>query len=160
MIRLENTRFGSINIDDKTQIAFPHGLIGFSSETRFALIERGGASSRGAIAYLQSLVNPAISLPVIDAAMLQPSYPLNGPEEMARAAGIEKVEDMLALVVLAVDPVDGRLRANLLAPIVIDASTRTGAQILLDADKYGPNIPIDGVPEKKPRNPVVEIVNG
>jgi flagellar assembly factor FliW len=155
MIRLENTRFGSIDIEDKTQIAFPRGLIGFSSETRFVLIER----DKGAIAYLQSLVNPAISLPVIDAALLQPSYPLNGPEEIAKAAGIDDVADMLALVVLAVDPVDGRLRANLLAPIVIDASTRVGAQIILDADKYGPNIPIDGVPERKPRNLVVEIVN-
>ncbi len=156
MTRLENTRFGSINVDDSTQIAFPRGLIGFSSETRFVLIER----DQGAIAYLQSLVNPAIALPVIDAAMLQPSYPLRGPEEMAKAAGIEKLEDMLALVVLAIDPADGRLCANLLAPIVIDASTRVGAQILLDADKYGASVPIDGVPTNRPRSPVVEIVNG
>ncbi|NUO54593.1 MAG: flagellar assembly protein FliW [Polyangiaceae bacterium] len=156
MIRLENTRFGSISIDDSTQIAFPRGLIGFSTETRFVLIER----DNGAIAYLQSLVNPAIALPVIDAAMLQPSYPLRGPEEMAQAAGIEKLEDMLALVVLAIDPADGCLRANLLAPIVIDASTRTGAQILLDADKYGASVPIDGVPAKQPKMPVVEILNG
>jgi flagellar assembly factor FliW len=151
MIRLENTRFGTITLDPSAEIAFPRGLIGFASETRFALIER----DRGAVSYLQSLITPGIALPVIDARMLQPTYPLGGSAELANAAGIPNADDMLALVVLAVDPQDRCLRANLLAPIVIDASSRKGAQVLLDSEKYGTSVPIADVPRRKPTNAAI-----
>ena len=137
MIRLEKTRFGTISLDETTQIRFPRGLIGFSSETSFALLER----ERGPIAYLQSLSTPGIALPVIDARFLQPTYPETASEDLAGLAGVAP-DDLLVLVVLAIEPDDGTLRANLLAPLVVDAKNRTGAQILLDPDRYGPSVQI------------------
>ncbi len=132
MIRLDNTRFGQIAVNESAEIRFPRGLIGFSSETRFILLER----ERGPIAYLQSLNNPGIALPVVDAAHLVPDYPAETSSELAHAAGLEP-DDLLILVILAISPEDGSLRANLLAPLVIDSNARTGSQILLDPERYG-----------------------
>ncbi len=137
MIRLEKTRFGTITLDESAQIKFPRGLIGFSTETTFALLER----ERGPIAYLQSLMTPGIALPVIDARFLQPAYPDAAGDHLAGLAGVEP-DDLLVLVVLAIEPDDGSLRANLLAPLVVDAKNRIGAQILLDPERYGPSVQI------------------
>ncbi len=140
MIRLEKTRFGTITIDESAEIRFARGLIGFSGETRFALLER----ERGPIAYLQSLNTPGLALPVVDARHLQPGYPETG-DDLAGKAGLDR-EDNLVLVVLAIDPLDGTLRANLLAPLVIDAKNRSGAQIILDPEKYGPSVQLGSAP--------------
>lgn len=143
MIRLEKTRFGTITLDESTQIRFARGLVGFSSENRFALLER----ERGPIAYLQSLNTPSLALPVIDARHLQPAYP-DASDDLAAKAGIG-AEDSLVLVVLAIDPLDGTLRANLLAPLVIDAKNRNGAQIILDPEKYGPCVQLGNGPDTR-----------
>jgi flagellar assembly factor FliW len=143
MIRLEKTRFGTITIDESAEIRFARGLVGFSSENRFVLLER----ERGPIAYLQSLNTPSLALPVIDARHLQPAYP-NATDDLASKAGIGS-DDTLVLVVLAIDPLDGSLRANLLAPLVIDAKNRSGAQIILDPEHYGPSVQLGNAPEAR-----------
>lgn len=137
MIHLENTRFGDIDIEDGAAIHFPRGIIGFSDETRFAIIERENAN----IAYLQSLNNPRLALPIIDASFLKPEYPDAPREELAKTVGINPTS-MAVLVVVHVNPEDKSLRANLLAPIVVDADARKAWQIILDPEKYGANVVI------------------
>lgn len=137
MIHLESTRFGDIDIDESAAIHFPRGIIGFSDETRFAIIERENAN----IAYLQSLNTPRLALPIIDASFLKPEYPDAPREELAKTVGVNP-ESMAVLVVVHVNPEDKSLRANLLAPIVVDADARRAWQIILDPEKYGANVVI------------------
>jgi flagellar assembly factor FliW len=145
MIHLSGTRFGDLSIGDDAVISFPDGLIGFSHEKRFALIER----PNGHIAYLQSLTTPHLALPVVDASVLRPAYPAIGVDKLAELSGA-RPEHMAILVVVAVDP-EGQLRANLLAPVVTDVDSRVGRQIILEGTSYGANTPIGG---KKPSKPV------
>ncbi|MBL8743835.1 MAG: flagellar assembly protein FliW [Myxococcales bacterium] len=137
MIHLSNTRFGDISVEESSAITFPRGIIGFSEEVRFTLLER----TNGPIAYLQSLRNPRLALPIIDASLLAPTYPDGPREELANLVGIE-TSNMVVLVVVHVSPEDKRLRANLLAPIVVDVENRKAWQVILDPDTYGANVPI------------------
>ncbi len=57
MIHLSNTRFGDISVEESSAIHFPRGIIGFSEETQFAIVER----ENGPIAYLQSLKTPRLA---------------------------------------------------------------------------------------------------
>jgi flagellar assembly factor FliW len=142
MIHLSNTRFGNISFEDSAAIEFPRGIIGFSEETRFAILER----ENGPIAYLQSLKNPKLALPILDASLLQPDYPDGSKEELAAMVN-STVENLAILVVVHVDKADGSLRANLLAPIVVDSEARKAWQIILDPEKYTANTMLSG-----PRN--------
>lgn len=137
MIHLSSTRFGDISLEDSAEIQFPSGLIGFSRENRFAILER----TKGPIAYLQSLTTPRLALPVVDASILRPEYPAMSPEELAALTGIAP-ESTALLVVVAVDPFDTQLRANLLAPIVINVESRTGKQLIFEGTSYGASVPI------------------
>jgi flagellar assembly factor FliW len=142
MIHLSNTRFGNISFEDSAAIEFPRGIIGFSEETRFAILER----ENGPIAYLQSLKNPKLALPILDASLLQPDYPDGSKEELAAMVNAT-VENLAILVVVHVDKSDRSLRANLLAPIVVDSEARKAWQIILDPEKYTANTNLSG-----PRN--------
>jgi len=137
MIHLNCTRFGDITIDESAEIRFPNGLVGFASETRFAIIER----SQGPIAYLQSLTTPRLALPVIDASVMRPRYPSMSQEQLAAIAGVD-ADNMAVLIVVAINPIDKGLRANLLAPIIIDVESRTAHQIILEGTSYTANTPI------------------
>jgi flagellar assembly factor FliW len=137
VIHLERTRFGTIELPEAASILLPKGLIGFANEQRFVIIER----AKGPIAFLQSVNTPELSLPVINAALLTPPYPELAREELAAMINA-RPENIAILVVLAVSPDSGKLMANLLAPIIVDAETRSGAQIILDPNHYSANAPI------------------
>ncbi len=132
MIRIETTRFGTLDIPEATVIEFPGGLVGFPSETRFAFLQGEG---EGEIAHLQSLLTPAVALPVVDGALFGPTYPRPGATDLAGAAGLSD-GNVAVLVTLASGGAAGGLVANLLAPIVVDLTSRKAAQVVLDPRLY------------------------
>lgn len=135
---IEGTRFGTIEVNDDATITLPSGMIGFANETRFVLLEPTQGRATG---WLQSIDNPELAFPVINAAALGPAYPPNNLKDSARNAGVS--DDELAVLVVVVARKNApQLVANLLAPVVIGANTRTGAQIVLDHRQYSASAPL------------------
>jgi flagellar assembly factor FliW len=135
MIRIDNTRFGTIEIEENNVMHFSEGLVGFPNEKRFALIHSGTES----IAHLQSLDTPSIALPVVDRLVFGSDYPNPGPAELARSAGLGG-DDVIILVPISKN--NQNVRANMLAPIVVDAGNRRAAQVVLDPQRYSTHAPI------------------
>lgn len=136
-MRLEGTRFGEIELEDSKAIVFPRGLIGFPEARRYVLLERG---SRGPVAWLQSLDTPELAFPVIDGVTIGGSYPEPAPAKLAHEAGIS--ESQLAILVVVAAEKGKGLVANLLAPLVVDLESRSGAQVVLDPRKYSAAAPL------------------
>ena len=136
MMRITGTRFGEIELEDGKAIVFPRGLIGFPEARRYVLLERG---SRGPVAWLQSLDTPELAFPVVDAAKIDGAYPDPAPAKLAHEAGISESQ-LAVLVVVAAENGKG-LVANLLAPLVVDLESRSGAQVVLDPRKYSATAP-------------------
>lgn len=148
MIRSFKTRFGAMDIDDAKAIHFPTGMIGFPNETLFVLLE--GKPGR-AVSYLQSLRTPGLAFPVIDGGTLGEDYPQPTPTELANGAGIETTEPAV-LVVVAAGGNPPALFANLLAPIIVDASERRAAQVVLDPVRYSASCRVNPAPRPAPMN--------
>ena len=127
MIRIEGTRFGTVEVEDAAAIEFPAGLVGFPSETRFVLLERTGGKLVG---YLQSLTTASLAFPVMDASAFE-GYPEPSAEELATSVGFGST-DLAVLVIVSVNSVTKLLQANLLAPLLVDVVSRLGAQCVLD----------------------------
>jgi flagellar assembly factor FliW len=138
MMRVETTRFGTLEIPEATVIEFPEGLVGFPHETRFAFLQGNGSDE---IAHLQSLRTPGIALPVIDGATFGSAYPRPDAAELARGAGLAE-GNLAVLVTLAAAAADQSLCANLLAPIVVDLTARQAAQVVLDPRQYSTATPV------------------
>jgi len=129
-MRIEGTKFGTIEVDEATAITFASGMLGFPSSKRYVLLE----SSRGApFGWLQSLEEPRVSFPVVVAEAVALEKPLPGHAELAGLAGVDAA-DLSVLLVIA--PQNGGLVVNALAPLVVDIPTRHGAQVVLDPRVY------------------------
>jgi flagellar assembly factor FliW len=131
MIRIEGTRFGLVEVEDDAVIRFPNGVIGFPEESGFVLVERGAERM---VAYLQSVNTAALAFPVVDGGYFA-DYPQPSAEKLAQSAGLG-VDELALLVIVAVQPKDKSLEANLLAPLIIEVKSRTGAQVVLDPRKF------------------------
>jgi flagellar assembly factor FliW len=135
---IEGTRFGTIEVNDDRMITMPAGMIGFANETRFVLLEPKEGRNTG---WLQSVDNPELAFPVMNAAALSPAYPPSSLKDTARNAGVND-DDLAVLIVVVARKNAPRLVANLLAPVVIGANSRTGAQIVLDHRHYSAAAPL------------------
>jgi flagellar assembly factor FliW len=136
-MRVSGTRFGEIELDDAKIIIFAGGLIGFPDAKRYVLLD---SLQAGQVGWLQSLDLPALAFPVVDGTAIDASYPQPPAEQLGREAGFET--DDLAVLVIVAAPKGKGLYANLLAPLVVDLTSRTGVQVVLDPRKYAAAVPL------------------
>ncbi len=129
-MEIESERFGNIELDEDSVINFPAGVIGFPNERGFILVKHGDSSTIG---WLQSIETPALAFPVVSAHGFD-EYPDVSLGEVAEKAGVAG-DDMAVLAVLSAKS-GTPSTVNLLAPIVVNADTRTAAQIILEGSRY------------------------
>jgi flagellar assembly factor FliW len=132
-MNIESQRFGTLDINEDELLSFPAGVIGFPAEQRFALVPHHGS---GYIAWLQSVSTPELAFPVVSAHAFgdkYPDVPVGGPAEEAGLSGpAESLAVMVVLCALSNQPAT----VNLLAPIVVNATTRQGAQVILEGTRF------------------------
>lgn len=130
-MEVRTTRFGTLNIAEDRVITFAKGLLGFSSQKRYCLLEPGEDS---AFFWLQSLDEPSLAFVVTDPALFVPEYsvPIR-PEQMEELA-LARLED--AQVFVIVNKVDQSLTGNLQGPLVINTLTRSGEQLVLAEKRW------------------------
>ena len=112
-------------------IEFTNGIPGFPEASRFsispiddyAMFVWFAAAEPTDVAFLA--VNPFVYFPTYDVA-------LNDAEEAA--LGVESGDELVVYCLVTIDRERGAATANLLAPIVVNASKSTAAQVILEAD--------------------------
>ena len=132
-MQINSQRFGVVEFDDDAVLNFPAGIIGFAREHSFALIPHQGSTY---LAWLQSLTKPELAFPVVSAHYFLNGYPDIPVSPAAHAAGLQGSEDDFAILVVLCAPIGQPATVNLLAPIVINTETRTGAQVILDGSRF------------------------
>lgn len=120
---LRDTRFGSISYRQEDVLEFPEGLIGFPKEKRFILVS---VSDRSSFQWLQSLDSPQLAFLVTD------------PKQfIAEYAPFHDQDDRCVFTTVNIPK--GRpeeMTLNLAGPIVIEQSSRSGCQIVLEDEAY------------------------
>ncbi len=132
-MNIQSQRFGTLEINDDELLSFPEGVIGFPTEQRFALVPHHGS---GYIAWLQSVTTPELAFPVVSAHAFGDMYPDVPVAAAAREAGVDGPEEALAVMVVLCALANQPATVNLLAPIVVNATTRRGAQVILEGTRF------------------------
>ncbi len=130
-MEVRTTRFGTLNIAEDRVISFPKGLLGFSQQKRYCLLEPGEDS---AFFWLQSLDEPSLAFVVTDPALFVPEYSVPIRPEQMQELALGRLED--AQVFVIVNKVDQHLTGNLQGPLVINTTTRTGEQMVLAEKRW------------------------
>jgi flagellar assembly factor FliW len=126
------------NSDDGTLLTFPKGLVGFPNLTAYRLIEPQDAYP---LKFLQSVEAPEVSFICVDPACVKKDYEVPLGEE-AEALHLESPKEALVLTLVVIPEDPRKMTTNLAGPLVINVKTRTGFQIVLNADKYPLRFPI------------------
>ncbi len=133
-VRFESSRFGPVEVDEDSVIAFPSGLIGLGG-TRYALITTDDESP---FRWLQSLEDPDLALPVTNPFVFFGDYAVQLSDSDSERVGTDDPDavDVWVTVRAAGDEVS----VNLKAPIVVHAGV--GHQLINEAADVGVRTPL------------------
>ena len=121
-------RLGLFAYDPSDLIEFPHGIPAFEQSRRFLLVARAHSTP---ILFLQSVDDPALSLPLIDADMIAPDYHLALAGDEAETLRLkEGAAPSSVRIFFVLAQFENAATVNLVAPIVVHLAERRGVQAI------------------------------
>lgn len=134
--------FGKVDIADEKIVHFPEGLLGFEYLKDYTIIYDISNGERAKIAWLQSLKEPELALPVINPFDVMEDYNPTVDEELLKVLGDVTTENIVVLLVVTVPSDVTKTTANLKAPVIMNSDARLGAQIIVENKDYAIKYPI------------------
>jgi len=128
------TRFGELEVDEKSIIHFEEGIPGFEDFRDFIIVERQESEP---IKWLVCIDEPEITLPIINPWLVRVDYDVKIDEGTVEMLEIESEKDVLIVCVVVIprdNPKD--MTINLLSPIVINIKNNKARQIVMEESKY------------------------
>lgn len=142
-MRVETKWFGTIEIGDEKILTFEKGIIGFEDFKKFTIIFDSDDGDDAAIMWLQSMEEPSLALPVMKPEYVCPEYDPVVEDEIIKGLGDDiQNANLLVLCTLTVPSDLTKMTCNLKAPVIINADTLKGVQIIADNDDYQVRYPI------------------
>ncbi|GAB5405852.1 MAG: flagellar assembly protein FliW [Aureliella sp.] len=124
-MRIQTSRFGQIDATPEEIIIFPQGLIGFESSRQWLIMPDPENTD---VAWLQSVAQPQVALPLVSPRKFAPDYKVNVPN---RQLSILKIRNSDRIYVLNVVSKSGKtLTVNLRSPIVVNLTKRLACQVI------------------------------
>lgn len=131
-MKIESPVFGTLEVSDDHIIDFPAGLPGFEACRRFTLIHEEGAAPQ--VLQLQSVDQPDVVLSIAGPDSLGINYDFTLSDAEVDALQLARPEDAVVAVIIrrageaGQNPSEAGLRANFVAPLVINSARRVGLQ--------------------------------
>lgn len=123
--------FGEITADNSDIIIFNNGIPGFEEYKKFIILD---FESKSTLKCLQSVESKDICLIIINPWDYFEDYHIELSDDELNSLEIKNEEDILVYNVLTIK--QGKVTANLLAPIVINLIKNKGRQIILSNTNY------------------------
>ncbi|MDR1853594.1 MAG: flagellar assembly protein FliW [Azoarcus sp.] len=136
-MKIESPVLGAVEVTEDKVIEFPAGLPGFEQLHRFVLLHEEGGG--GKVYLLQSVDDANVTLSITGPEQLGITYEFPLSDAETASLLLSRPEDAVVAVVIRKDgegPANAGLRANFLAPIVINIRQQRGLQKVIDKLDY------------------------
>jgi flagellar assembly factor FliW len=121
-------RFGQIEVSSEEIISIPSGVLGFSEDHNFCLVD---PCDETLILWLQSLSNPLLAFPVLEPKIFKPEYVVRLSAAELRELRLNSIKDASVFTILTIPHNMTEMTANLKAPLVINVKEKTAKQVVL-----------------------------
>lgn len=128
--------FGEIDVDEQKILTFEDGLIGFEYLKKFTLIYNNETEASGTVTWLQSLDEPMVAFPAISPFYVMSDYNPVVEDEIINGIGELNEENTAIFLTLTVPSDITKMTTNLKAPIIINAETKKGCQVIAENPEY------------------------
>lgn len=130
---VKNTHFGDIQYTEKDLLILPGGLVGMPQYCRFLVLD---FESEHAFKVLQSTDDPDINFMMADPRLFRPDFDFDSMRQAREPLCIEKDDEMVVFVLCTWRNSFDTTTGNLMGPIVVNARTRRGLQVILEDGRY------------------------
>jgi flagellar assembly factor FliW len=130
---VKTSRFGDKEVPEESVIAFPEGVIGFRDATRFVMFE---CSEDGLFKWLQSCDRPELAFVTAEATLIAPNYRIMIGEKERALLELSDVGDVAVCLILIIPDNFMDATANLLGPLIMNAQSRIGMQVVVVNPEY------------------------
>ena len=127
--------FGEVDIADDKIISFDSGLLGFEEYKKYTILY-DLECKEDAISWLQSIEEPSLALPVISPLVAKPDYNPVVEDALLEPLGNVTEENMAIFLVMTVPSDLTLMSVNLKAPLVINADSKKGIQLIVENQDY------------------------
>lgn len=128
--------FGEINLAEDKIITMERGMFGFEEYKQYTILYDSEKEGRPNVSWFQSIEEPGLAFSVINPLAVKEDYNPIVEDELLQGLGEITEENIVVLLPLTVPRDITQMSANLKAPIVINADTRKGAQVVVENEDY------------------------
>lgn len=132
-----NTRyFGEVEIGEEKIIHFENGLFGFEEYQDYTILYDSEEDEEPFFSWLQCTTEQNLAFPVVNPLKVKEDYDPVVEDELLASIGEITEEDLLILLLVTVPQDIKKISVNMKAPLVINAGTRQGIQIVVENGDY------------------------
>lgn len=131
MPKFKTVRFGELEYRQEDVVVLPDGLVGMPHLRNWLIMDMG---EDNAMKWFQSLDRGDFGFPVTQPVFFLDDYEFELDRTDRERIGNQSEADLAVMIITTVHPGGDKVTGNMLAPLVIDASTRKGLQLTLDGD--------------------------
>lgn len=128
--------FGEIDLAEDKIITFENGIMGFEDYKRYTILFDNEDTKQPIISWFQSLDNESLAIPVINPLIVKEDYNPTVEDEYLKTLGELTDENIIILLTMTIPSDIKQMTVNLKAPIIINATTKKGAQIIVENKDY------------------------
>lgn len=124
-MKLDTTRFGTVEIQADDILFFRYGLFGFEEQQQWVLLSD---TKNTAVAWLQSMQRTDLAMPVISPRRFVSEYQVQLDERQIGLLSLTREDQAYVLSIVSRN--GSELTTNLRAPIVVNLDRRLGCQVV------------------------------
>jgi flagellar assembly factor FliW len=140
-MKIQTTRFGEVEISDNQIISMPSGILGFSAEHHFVILEE---EAGGPFEWFQSIETPGLAFVMIDPNFVASDYEFEVSDEQMKKIDAQVEEDISVRVLITIAREFKDTTVNLQGPILFNLKKRLGMQLVIPDGRYSTRQPLFG----------------
>ncbi|MBN2693310.1 flagellar assembly protein FliW [bacterium] len=127
-MKISTTRFGELEIAESDLIHFSQGILGFPDSHSYFILE---SDSPSVFAWLQSADESSLCFIITDPFMFKSDYSVNLTQQEVDQLQIKTAQEIHILSIISANAKNsGKITANMMAPLVINATNKMGFQLI------------------------------
>ena len=132
-MKIQTTRFGEVEIQESEILTMPNGMLGFTNDRHFALLEDETGSR---FQWMQSLDNPDLAFVTIDPDFAISDYRIEVSADHLKKLDTERLEDVQVRVIVTMTRELKDVTINLQGPLLFNFDKKQGMQMVITDGRY------------------------
>lgn len=134
-MRIDTKYFGNIEIGEEKIIHFENGVLGFEDYKEYTILY-DNEKEKSFFSWLQSIEESSLAFPIVNPFNVVENYNPQINDDMLESIGGLPDEDTIVFLMATIPEDVKQASVNMKAPLIINASSRKGVQIIVEGQEY------------------------